>query len=93
MFQAQSPALSALGAIWAGVLMVAPASAQNANADVAAFYKGKQVTIIVGSSAGGGYDTYARMMSRHMGKHIPGNPNVVVGNMPGAGSMRVDRWV
>ena len=53
---------------------------------VATFYKGKTITILVGSSAGGGYDTYARMISRHLGKHMPGNPSVIVSNMPGAGS-------
>jgi tripartite-type tricarboxylate transporter receptor subunit TctC len=50
------------------------------------FYKGKIVTIMVGSSPGGGYDLYARLVARHMGKHIPGNPTLVVGNMPGAAS-------
>ena len=60
---------------------VAPAGAQ----DVASFYKGKQITIVVGSSAGGGYDTYARLVARHMGKHVPGNPIFIVQNMPGAG--------
>jgi tripartite-type tricarboxylate transporter receptor subunit TctC len=49
------------------------------------FYKGKTVRIIVGASAGGGYDTYSRTLARHMGKHIPGNPSLVVDNMPGAG--------
>ncbi len=49
------------------------------------FYKGKTVRIIVGASAGGGYDTYSRTIARHMGKHIPGNPTFVVENMPGAG--------
>jgi len=49
------------------------------------FYKGKTVRIIVGASAGGGYDTYSRTIARHMGKHIPGNPVFVVENMPGAG--------
>ena len=49
------------------------------------FYKGKTVRIIVGASAGGGYDTYSRTIARHMGKHIPGNPAIVVDNMPGAG--------
>ena len=53
--------------------------------DLASFYKGKQMTIVVGSSAGGGYDTYARLVGRHMGKHIPGNPIFIVQNMPGAG--------
>jgi len=49
------------------------------------FYKGKNVRIIVGAAAGGGYDTYSRMVARHMGKHIPGNPTLIVENMPGAG--------
>ena len=49
------------------------------------FYQGKTVRIIVGASAGGGYDTYSRTLARHMGKHIPGNPPIVVENMPGAG--------
>src|SRR5687767_469461 len=50
-----------------------------------AFYRGKTVRIIVGASAGGGYDTYSRTIARHMGKHIPGNPAIVVDNLPGAG--------
>jgi len=49
------------------------------------FYKGKTVRIIVGASAGGGYDTYSRTIARHIGKHIPGNPTFIVENMPGAG--------
>src|SRR2546425_6443248 len=53
---------------------------------VAEFYRGKQITVIVGSSAGGGYDIYARLLSRHMPKHIPGNPTLTVSNMAGAGS-------
>ena len=53
---------------------------------VAQFYKGRQITVVVGSSAGGGYDIYARLLARHMGKHIPGNPSMIVTNMPGAGS-------
>ena len=56
--------------------------------DVADFYRGRTVTLIVGYSSGGGYDTYARVLARHMGKHIPGNPTLVVQNMPGAGSLR-----
>jgi len=51
-----------------------------------AFFKGKTITIVVGSSPGGGYDTYARMLSRHMPRHIEGNPTIVISNMPGAGS-------
>ena len=49
------------------------------------FYRGKTLRLIVGASAGGGYDTYTRTVARHMGKHIPGNPTLVVDNMPGAG--------
>ena len=49
------------------------------------FYKGKTIRIIVGAAAGGGYDTYSRTIARHFGKHIPGNPTIVVDNMPGAG--------
>lgn len=51
------------------------------------FYKGKTIRIVVGGSAGGGYDTYSRTLARHWGKHIPGNPTFVVDNMPGAGSI------
>lgn len=51
------------------------------------FYKGKTLRIIVGGAPGGGFDTYARMISRQMGKYIPGNPTIIVDNMPGAGMM------
>src|SRR6267154_6385693 len=69
--------------ILVAALYAQPAQAQDA---VAAFYKGKQINMIVGSSAGGGYDTYARLLGRHLGKYIPGNPIIVPSNMPGAGS-------
>lgn len=55
---------------------------------VAAFYKGKTVTILVGYAPGGGYDTYARTLAAHIGKYIPGNPTVIVENMEGAGSIK-----
>ena len=51
------------------------------------FYKGKVIRIVVGFAAGGGFDTYARAIARHMGRHIPGNPTIIVENMPGAGSL------
>jgi tripartite-type tricarboxylate transporter receptor subunit TctC len=66
-----------------------PASAQS----VADFYKGKTIQIIVGFGAGGGYDLYARALGRHLGKHVPGNPAVVVQNMEGAGSVRAANYV
>jgi tripartite-type tricarboxylate transporter receptor subunit TctC len=56
--------------------------------DVAEFYKGKRVNLIVSYGPGGGYDVYARVLARHIGRHIPGNPSIVVQNMPGAGSLR-----
>jgi tripartite-type tricarboxylate transporter receptor subunit TctC len=51
------------------------------------FYKGKTIRLVVGAAAGGGYDTYSRAVARHMGKHIPGNPEFVVENMTGAGGL------
>jgi tripartite-type tricarboxylate transporter receptor subunit TctC len=51
------------------------------------FFKGKVIRIVVGFSAGGGFDTYARAVSRYMGKYVPGNPTIVVENMTGAGSL------
>jgi tripartite-type tricarboxylate transporter receptor subunit TctC len=61
-----------------------PASAQD---DIAAFYKGKQLRMIVGSAAGGGYDLFARIVARHIVHHIPGNPNIIVQNQPAAGGV------
>jgi tripartite-type tricarboxylate transporter receptor subunit TctC len=63
------------------ILLAGPAHAQDD------FYKGKTVTIVVGFSPAGGYDVNARMLARHLGRHIPGNPNIIVQNMPGAGSL------
>lgn len=54
---------------------------------VADFYRGKTVRIVVGFSAGGGYDQYSRVIARHISRYIPGNPTVIVENMPGAGSI------
>ncbi|MGE3247630.1 MAG: Bug family tripartite tricarboxylate transporter substrate binding protein [Beijerinckiaceae bacterium] len=71
-------AANAAGLLAAG----APAQAQ----DAAAFFKDKTVTMIIGANSGGGYDTYARLVARHIGKHVPGKPNVVSSNMPGASS-------
>jgi tripartite-type tricarboxylate transporter receptor subunit TctC len=74
----------------AACLATNAASAQDA---VEAFYRGKTVTITVGSAVGGGYDTYARLVARHLGRHIPGNPMVVVQNIPGAGSNKAASYV
>ncbi len=81
--------VAALGAC-AAVLSATAAFAQQSVAD---FYKGKQVQMIVGYGPGGGYDVYARQLARFLGKHIPGNPTIVVQNMPGAGSLRAANFI
>lgn len=73
----------------AAILSVVTARAD----DVADFYKGKQITVIMGYGAGGGYDVYARVIARHIGKYIPGNPTAIVQNMPGAGSMVAANYI
>jgi tripartite-type tricarboxylate transporter receptor subunit TctC len=75
-------------------LLLVLASLAAARADsVADFYKGRNVDVYVGYSTGGGYDIYARMLARHMGRFIPGNPTLVVKNMEGAGSLRLANWL
>src|SRR5204863_18809 len=64
------------------------ASARARADDVTEFYKGKRINLIVSYGPGGGYDVYARVLAHHMSKYIPGNPSIVVQNMPGAGSLR-----
>src|ERR1700756_2625842 len=61
--------------------------------EVADFYKGKRINLIVSYGTGGGYDVYARVLARHMSKHIPGNPNIIIQNMPGAGSLRGANYI
>jgi len=68
--------------LWLGAAV--PASAQD---DVAAFYKGKQLRMIVGSAVGGGYDLFARIVARHIVQHIPGHPSIIVQNQPSAGGV------
>lgn len=75
--------LAGLGVSFAGQ---APGAAYDEK-KVADFYRGKTVRIIVGFSAGGGYDQYSRLIARHLSKYIPGNPGIVVENMAGAGSI------
>jgi|LNFM01.1.fsa_nt_gb tripartite-type tricarboxylate transporter receptor subunit TctC len=71
-------------------LFVHSATAQDA---VEAFYRGKTVSITVGSAVGGGFDAYARLVGRHLGRHVPGNPVIIVQNIPGAGSNRAATYV
>jgi tripartite-type tricarboxylate transporter receptor subunit TctC len=73
-----------------GLILLAAAPAISASDD---FYKGKTIRIVVGFAAGGGFDTYSRVIGRHIGKHIPGNPSIVVENMTGAGSLIAANYV
>ena len=83
--RARMESVCALGALICAVT-AAPAAAQD-------FYKGKTISIIAGFSPGGGYDVNARVLARHMGRHIPGNPNIIVQNMPGAGSLNAVHYL
>ena len=74
-------ALIVVACLWS-----APASAQD-------FYRGKIVNLVVGNATGGGYDAYGRLLARHMGRYIPGEPTIVVRNMPGAGGMVMSNWL
>ncbi len=76
----------------AAALLAVTAPAGHAQS-VADFYKGRNVDLYIGYSAGGAYDLYARLLSRHLGKHIPGNPAVVPKNMTGAGSLVLANWL
>jgi tripartite-type tricarboxylate transporter receptor subunit TctC len=79
----------ALLALGCSCVLLAGAHAQTP----AEFYKGKTVELYIGYSVGGGYDLYARLLARHLGKHIPGNPTIVPKNMEGAGSLRAANWL
>jgi tripartite-type tricarboxylate transporter receptor subunit TctC len=69
------------------VLAILAASIAGAQAQsVEDFYRGKTIDVVIGFGAGGGNDTYARLLANHIGKHIPGRPNLIPKNMPGAGS-------
>jgi tripartite-type tricarboxylate transporter receptor subunit TctC len=81
-----------IGSLMVAAALVAARADVRADA-VADFYRGKQVKLIVGYGPGGGYDVYARLLARHLGRYIPGNPAVVVQNMPGAGSLRAANYI
>ena len=76
--------------IWALTAMMVMIAASSRAAD---FYKGKTIRVIVGGSAGGGFDIYTRARARHMGKHIPGGPTLVVENMTGAGTLIAAKYL
>lgn len=86
-FQPAGRLLQAAAVALAGSLMIA------AGARAANFYHGKQIILMVGSNPGGGYDTIARLVARHLGRHIPGNPGIVVQNTPGGGSIAMSNRI
>jgi tripartite-type tricarboxylate transporter receptor subunit TctC len=71
----------------AAICLLAGATAPACAQSVADFYHGRQLTLMVGSSPGGGYDAVARLVARNLARHIPGNPNIIVQNTPGGGSI------
>jgi len=89
MMSLKKPLLRALLCASA-VLSALPASAQQSVED---FYRGKKIDLIIGYSSGGTYDLYARLVARHLGNYIPGNPTIVPRNMPGAASRTAAAWV
>src|SRR5215469_18177696 len=84
--RAAIPAVSMLGVFLLAVAALASGGAAAAD-------EGKPVTIIVGGSAGGCYDAYGRLLARHIGRHLPGHPSVIVKNLPGAGSLQFANYL
>jgi tripartite-type tricarboxylate transporter receptor subunit TctC len=74
-----------------GIVLSMPTAARSASVDE--FYKGRTVALVIGYSAGTGYDIYARLLARFIGRHIPGGPTVIAQNMPGAGSLKAASYV
>lgn len=82
----KNPALTSLAILAAATIAPAPAFAQD-------FYAGKSIELLIGAPPGGGYDIYGRVVARHIARHIPGKPNIVPKNMPGAGSARAAGFI
>src|SRR5258708_3704311 len=81
------------GASWLAYVALAVLGTAPAAAAETDFYSGKTIQMLIGFSAGGGYDIYARTLARHMGRHIPGNPRLIAQNMPGAGSLKAVNYL
>src|SRR5215470_1045434 len=75
-----------VGFVFAALLSTMPAPAAD-------YYAGKTIDLVVGNYPGGGYDIYARTLGHHLGRNIPGNPTIVVKNMPGAGSAKAGHHI
>ena len=79
--------LVATAAIWSASIAAGRCDA------VADFYRGRSISLVIGFGAGGGYDAYARLLARHLGRHIPGNPSLVAQNMQGAGGLKATQFL
>ncbi len=79
--------------VWVLAALLAAVSVPAAADPVADFYAGRTFTILVGQEPGTGYDIYGRLLARYLGRHIPGNPSVVVQNMPGASGINAGNWL
>jgi len=79
--------LVATGAIWSASIAGGRCDA------VADFYRGRSISVVIGFGAGGRYDAYARLLARHIGRHIPGNPSLVAQNIQGAGGLKATQFL
>src|SRR3954452_13944108 len=79
-----------VAAAWLTALHMAASAQAHA---VEKFYRGNSISLVVGSGPGGSHDLYARLLARHLGRHVPGNPSVVVQNTPGAGGLRAANYL
>jgi tripartite-type tricarboxylate transporter receptor subunit TctC len=85
--------MTSFARVISGVVLACAAGLPAAADPVADFYSGKTVQLVIGYAPGGGYDVYARALGRYIGRHIPGNPSIVVQNMPGAGSIKAANYL
>src|ERR1051326_1699199 len=78
---------------YTALVMLVIAPAKGCADTLAEFYRGRQMSLVVGYGTGGGHDVYARVIARTLGKYLPGNPGVIVQNMPGAASLRAVNYL
>ena len=92
IFSSQRVRSAALAVGCTALALIARSDCASADA-ISDFYSGKSLNLVIGYAPGGGYDVYARTLARHMTKHVPGNPAIVVQNMPGAGSIKAANFL
>src|SRR5688500_17548948 len=85
--------LARCASVFAALAVMLDVSAAPAQPAVADFYKGKTIAIVMGTGPGGSYDLYGRIIAEHLSRHIPGNPNIIIEHMPGAGGVTVGNFI